>query len=122
MTKKQKKVLYPIIAAAVMMGVLHFIPEQGILRFALYLIPYGVIGWDILLKAAKGIKNRQPTDECFLMAVATVGAMAVGLLKTGDYAEAVFVMLFYQIGELFQSIAVSFRVRSSVASTASSLG
>ena len=114
MTKKQKKVLYRIIAAAVMMGVLHFIPVQGILRFALYLIPYGVIGWDILLKAAMGIKNRQPTDECFLMAVATVGAMAVGLLKTGDYAEAVFVMLFYQIGELFQSIAVS-RSRKSIA-------
>lgn len=107
MTKKQKKVLYRIIAAAALMLALHFIPARGLLKFGLYLIPYAVIGTDILIKAAKGIKNRQPTDECFLMAIATVGAMAVGLIKTGDYAEAVLVMLFYQIGELFQSVAVS---------------
>lgn len=107
MTKKQKKVLYRILAAAVLMAALHFIPAGGLLRFGLYLIPYMIIGGDILVKAAKGIKNRQPTDECFLMAVATVGAMAVGLMKTGEYDEAVLVMLFYQIGELFQSVAVS---------------
>lgn len=107
MTKKQKKVLYRIITSALLMVALHFISVSGIIRFALYLIPYIIVGGDILVKAAKGIKNRQPTDECFLMAVATIGAMAVGLMKTGDYAEAVFVMLFYQVGELFQSVAVS---------------
>ena len=106
MTKKQRKMLIRILAAGIMMIGLHFLPVQGIPRFLLYLIPYGIVGYDILKKAWKGILNRQVFDENFLMAVATVGALAIGLLKTGDYAEAVAVMLFYQIGELFQSYAV----------------
>ena len=97
MTKKHRKILARIIAAAVMMALLHFVPAGGLLRFALYLLPYLTVGYDILIKAARGIYNRQSTDECFLMAVATIGALAVGLFKTADYAEAVFVMLFYQI-------------------------
>ncbi|WP_028242804.1 heavy metal translocating P-type ATPase [Pseudobutyrivibrio ruminis] len=103
MNKKQKKVFMRIIAAAVMMIVLLLLPleEKSILRFVLFLIPYFTIGYDILKKAFKGIKNRQVFDENFLMAVATVGAMALG-----EYTEGVAVMLFYQIGELFQSYAV----------------
>ena len=106
MTKKQKKMLIRIIVAAVLLVALHFVPVSGIARFLLYLIPYGIIGYDILRKAWKGILNRQVFDENFLMAVATLGALAIGLLKTGDYEEAVAVMLFYQVGELFQSYAV----------------
>ena len=106
MTRKHKKILCRIILAAVMTALLHFVPASGLLRFALYLLPYLTVGYDILIKAARGIYNRQSTDECFLMAVATIGALAVGLLKTGDFLEAVFVMLFYQTGELFQSVAV----------------
>ena len=106
MTKKQKKMLWRILAAAALTLALHFVPAEGIPRFLLYLIPYGIIGYDILRKAWKGILNRQVFDENFLMAVATLGALALGLFKTGDYAEAVAVMLFYQIGELFQSYAV----------------
>ena len=106
MTKKQKKVLIRILIAAAFMVGLHFVPVDGMIRFLLYLIPYLVIGYDILLKAFKGIKNRQMFDENFLMAVATIGAMIIGLIKSGDYVEAVAVMLFYQIGELFQSYAV----------------
>ena len=106
MTKKQKKMLIRILTAAALLILLHFIPAEGIVRFLLYLIPYGIIGWDILRKAWKGILKRQVFDENFLMAVATVGALILGLLKTGDYEEAVAVMLFYQIGELFQSYAV----------------
>ena len=106
MNKKQKKILIRIIISAALLIILHFIPVSGIPRFLLYLIPYGVIGYDILKKAWKGILNRQVFDENFLMAVATLGALALGLLKTGDYEEAVAVMLFYQIGELFQSYAV----------------
>ena len=106
MNKKQKKMLTRIIIAAVLMILLHFVPVNGIPQFLLYLIPYGIIGYDILKKAWKGILNRQVFDENFLMAVATLGALALGLLKTGDYEEAVAVMLFYQIGELFQSYAV----------------
>ena len=94
-----------LIAAGWMIG-LHFVSVEGFVRFLLYLIPYGVIGNDILKKAWKGIRNRQMFDENFLMAVATLGALVLGLLKTGDYAEAVAVMLFYQVGELFQSYAV----------------
>ena len=112
MTKKHKKILVRIIAAAVMMAILAFVDARLWVRFALYLLPYLTVGYDILIKAAKGIYNRQPTDECFLMAVATVGAFAVGLMKTGDFNEAVFVMLFYQMGELFQSIAVNKSRRS----------
>ncbi|MBQ2865193.1 MAG: heavy metal translocating P-type ATPase [Clostridia bacterium] len=106
MTKKHKKTLCRILAAAVMLAVLSLVDTHRWLLFALHLIPYLTVGGDILLKAAKGVKNRQPTDECFLMAVATIGAFAVGLIRTGDFGEAVFVMLFYQTGELFQSIAV----------------
>ncbi len=112
MTGKQKKTLARIIAAAVLLAALFFVPAEGAWRFLLYLIPYGIIGYDILGKAWHGIRNRQVFDENFLMAVATVGAMAIGLLRTGDYAEAVAVMLFYQIGELFQSCAVGRSRRS----------
>ena len=107
MNKKQKKVLIRIIVSASLLVLLNFIPVTGILRGVLYLIPYLVIGYDILIKAGKGIKNRQPFDENFLMAIATVGAFAIAVYeKSGDFNEAVAVMLFYQIGELFQSYAV----------------
>ncbi len=106
MNKKQKKMLIRILIAAVLMVVLHFVPASGILRFVLYMIPYAIIGYDILIKAGKGIKNRQPFDENFLMAVATVGAIVLGLTRSGDYTEAIGVMLFYQVGEWFQSYAV----------------
>ena len=101
MNKKQKKVLIRIIAAVVLLIALSFVPVDGWIQFALYMIPYLVIGYDILKKAVKGILNRQVFDENFLMAVATIGAIALG-----DYKEGVAVMLFYQIGELFQSYAV----------------
>ena len=111
MTKKQKKVLYRIIIAAALLVVLHFLPVDGMLAFALYLIPYFVIGYDILRKAALGIVRGQVFDENFLMAVATVGAMALGVYEElqggeGEFVEGVAVMLFYQIGELFQAVAV----------------
>ena len=107
MTKRQKKMLLRILLAAALLAVLHFVPAEGWPRFGLYLIPYLVIGYDILLKAARGIARRQVFDECFLMAVATVGAIALALYEgSGDYTEAVAVMLFYQIGEWFQSYAV----------------
>ena len=106
MNKKQKKMLTRIIIAAVLMIALHFVPIEGWLRFCLYLIPYLVIGYDILKKAGKGILNRQVFDENFLMAVATIGAIVIALTDDGDYTEAIAVMLFYQIGELFQSYAV----------------
>ena len=106
MSKKQKKMLFRILLTAVLMVLLHFLPVAKLLRFLLYLIPYLVIGYDILIKAFKGVKNRQMFDESFLMAVATVGAMALAVAKDGDYTEAIAVMLFYQIGEWFQSYAV----------------
>lgn len=106
MNKKQKKVLVRIIIAAILMIGLKFVPVEGILRFTLYMVPYFIIGYDILRKAFKGIKNKQVFDENFLMAVATIGAIAVALYENGDYTEAIAVMLFYQIGELFQSYAV----------------
>lgn len=107
MNKKQKKMLARIIVAFVLLVALQFVPVEGALRFCCYMVPYLIVGYDILLKAAKGIKNRQMFDECFLMAVATVGAVALALYSgSGDYTEAVAVMLFYQIGELFQSVAV----------------
>lgn len=106
MNKKQKKMLVRIIIAAALMIILHFVPVKGVIRFLLYLIPYFVIGYDILRKAFKGIMNHQVFDENFLMAVATVGAIIVALAENGDYTEAIAVMLFYQIGELFQSYAV----------------
>ena len=102
MTKKQKKVLYQIIASVVLIVILRLLPAFPTpVELVLYLIPYLVVGWDVLRKALLGIKNRQPFDECFLMAVATVGAFALG-----DYVEGCAVILFYQIGELFQSVAV----------------
>ena len=107
MNKKQKKMLARILIAAVMLAVLNVIPVVGPLRLALYLIDYLIIGYDILQKAGKGIWNRRVFDENFLMAVATVGAFALAIYSgSGDYNEAIAVMLFYQIGELFQSYAV----------------
>ena len=109
LNKKQKNLLLRIIAAAVMLVILHFLPldDYPVLRFLLFLIPYFTVGYDILRKAWKGILNHQVFDECFLMAVATIGAMILG-----EYSEGVAVMLFYQIGELFQSIAVGKSRRS----------
>ena len=107
MNKKQKTMLARILAAAALMIGLSFTETEGVARFLLYLVPYFIVGWDILRKAGKGIRNGQIFDENFLMAVATVGAIALALYdETGDYTEAVAVMLFYQIGELFQSYAV----------------
>ena len=111
MTKKQKKVLYRIIASALLMIALYFVPVQGYLRFGLYLVPYFIIGYDILRKAVLGICHGEVFDENFLMAVATVGAMLLGVYNEsrgleGEFAEGVAVMLFYQIGELFQAVAV----------------
>ena len=100
MTKKQKKMLKRILIASVLMVVLAFLPVTGLLKFALYMVPYLVIGHDILRKAFLGVKNKQMFDESFLMALATVGALALG-----EYGEAVFVMLFYQVGEFFQDLA-----------------
>lgn len=106
MNKKQKKMLARILVSAALMIGLHFFPVDGYIRFFLYLIPYLIIGYDILIKAFKGIKNRQPFDESLLMAVATIGAIAIALCGDGDYTEAIAVMLFYQVGEWFQSYAV----------------
>ena len=107
MSKKQRRVLIRILVAGALMGILSVLPVTGTARLILYLVPYLVIGYDILLKALKGIRNRQVFDENFLMAVATVGAIALALYEqSGDYTEAIAVMLFYQIGEWFQSYAV----------------
>ena len=106
MNKKQKKNLIRILVSAGLMILLHFVPASGWIRFVLYMIPYLLIGYDILWKAIKGIIHRQPFDECLLMAIATVGAMALAISENGDYTEAIAVMLFYQIGEWFQSYAV----------------
>lgn len=112
MNKKQKKMLIRILASAALLIGFNFLPFEGVLRFILYLIPYLVIGYDILIKAFKGIKNRQPFDESLLMAIATIGAIAIAIYtevaehEAGDYVEAIAVMLFYQIGEWFQSYAV----------------
>ena len=115
MTKKQKKMLRRILLAAALLVVLAFIPAEGILRFALYMIPYLIIGHDILRKAFLGIRNKRLFDENFLMAVATVGAIILAVTRSGDYLEAIAVMLFYQVGELFQSYAVG-KSRRSIAS------
>ncbi len=101
MNKKQKKALARILLAAAVMAALSFLPVSGAIRLALFLVPYWIIGYDILKKAGKGILNRQVFDENFLMAVATIGAILLG-----EYTEGVAVMLFYQIGELFQSYAI----------------
>lgn len=106
MNKKQKRNLIRIIVAAILMIVLHFAPVSGMVRFGFYLVPYLIIGYDILWKAFKGVKNRQPFDESLLMAIATLGAIILAVYEDGDYMEAIGVMLFYQIGEWFQSYAV----------------
>ena len=106
MNKKQKRNLMRIIVAAILMIVLHFAPVSGMVRFGLYLVPYLIIGYDILWKAFKGVKNWQPFDESLLMAIATLGAIILAVYEDGDYTEAIGVMLFYQIGEWFQSYAV----------------
>ena len=107
MNKKQKKMLIRIIIATVLMVTFALVPIEGWVRFACFMLPYLTVGYDVLWKALKGIKNRQPFDENFLMAVATIGAIVLG-----DYTEGVAVILFYQIGELFQSIAVGKSRRS----------
>lgn len=106
MNKKQKKMLIRILLSAFLMICLHFLELDGWMRFIAYMIPYLIVGYDILIKAGKGILNHQVFDECFLMAVATLGAIALAIYDNGDYTEAIAVMLFYQIGELFQSYAV----------------
>ena len=107
MNRKQKKMLARILISAALLIALNFIPVNGWLRFVCYMAPYLIIGYDILLKAGKGISHRQITDENFLMAVATIGAIALAIYEgSGDYTEAIAVMLFYQIGEWFQSYAV----------------
>ena len=106
MTKKQKKMLFRIIISALLLIGFYFVSAPRYVRFCMYLVVYLIIGYDILIKALKGIKNRQPFDESFLMAVATIGAMALAVYENGDYLEAIAVMLFYQIGEWFQSYAV----------------
>lgn len=112
MNRKQKKMLWRILTAAFLLVMLQLLPVQGVAKLLLYLIPYAVVGWDILWNAAKGAWHRQVFDENFLLAVATVGAFVIGATRTGDYTEAVAVMLFYQIGELFQSCAVGKSRRS----------
>ena len=106
MNKKQKKNLIRIIITGILLLALHFVPVDGWIRFVLYMIPYGIIGYDILIKAGKGIINRQPFDECLLMSIATIGAIVLAVSRSGDYVEAIAVMLFYQVGEWFQSYAV----------------
>ena len=107
MNKKQRKMLLRIIIASVLLIALQFVQITGYWRLAAFLFPYLIIGYDILIKAAKGIRNGQVFDENFLMAIATVGAIVLAVYEqSGDYTEAIAVMLFYQIGELFQSYAV----------------
>ena len=114
MTRKQKKNLTRIVVAAIMTFSFHFLPLAGAPRFLCYLLPYLVVGYDVLLKAARGLRNGQPFDENLLMTVATLGAIALAVFSgSGDYDEAIAVMLFYQVGEWFQSCAVS-RSRRSV--------
>lgn len=115
MNRKQKKNLFRILAAAFLLGTLHFVPAEGALRLFLYLIPYAIVGHDVLRKAVEGIWHRQPFDEYLLMSIATIGAIFLGFFKTGDYVEAVAVMLFYQIGEWFQGYAVG-KSRQNIAS------
>ena len=115
MTKKQRKMLLRILLAFALLVILAFIPSSGWIRLGLYMIPYLIIGHDILRKAFLGIRNKRVFDENFLMAVATVGAIVLAVTDSGDYLEAIAVMLFYQVGELFQSYAVG-KSRRSIAS------
>ena len=106
MNKKQKKVLIRVIVASVLLILCAVLPTTGYVRFATFMVPYLVIGYDILKKAWKGILNKQVFDENFLMAVATVGALSLAVYENGEYLEAIAVMLFYQVGEWFQRYAV----------------
>ena len=106
MTTRQKKTLFRIFISTLLLILIHFIPATGFLRFGLYMVPYLIVGYDILIKAFKGILNKQVFDENFLMAIATIGAIFLAIVEDGDYLEAIAVMLFYQIGEWFQSYAV----------------
>lgn len=106
MNQRQKTNLIRIITATLLMVLLAYLPLSGTTRFFAYLVPYLIVGYDILIKAGKGIWRRQPFDECLLMAVATIGAMALAVYEDGDYTEGIAVMLFYQVGEWFQSYAV----------------
>ena len=115
MSKKQKRILARIIVSALLLAAVYFLPAEGSLRLALFLLPYGLIGWDVLWRAVRNIARGQVFDENFLMALATVGAFCTGFFGQGEYPEAVFVMLFYQVGELFQSYAVG-KSRKSIAS------
>ena len=115
MTRKQKKMLVRIAVSAVLLIAAVLVPYQGLWRFALFLPAYFVIGWDVLWRAVRNIAHGQVFDENFLMALATVGAFCTGFFGQGEYPEAVFVMLFYQVGELFQSYAVG-KSRKSIAS------
>ena len=112
MTKKQKKMLFRILLSATILAGVSLIPAKGWVKFTLFMIPYLIIGYDILYDAARGLWNRRLFDENFLMAVATVGAIVLAVTQTGDYLEAIAVMLFYQVGELFQSVAVGKSRRS----------
>lgn len=115
MNKKQKKNLSRILLAGFLMIVLHFLPSQGLVRLGLYLVPYLLVGYDVLIKAFYGIKNKQAFDESLLMTIATLGAIALALYTgSGSYEEAIAVMLFYQVGEFFQSYAVG-KSRKSIA-------
>ncbi len=115
MNKKQKKNLSRILLAGLLMIVLHFLPSQGLVRLGLYLVPYLLVGYDVLIKAFYGIKNKQAFDESLLMTIATLGAIALALYTgSGSYEEAIAVMLFYQVGEFFQSYAVG-KSRKSIA-------
>ena len=115
MTRKQKKMLARIVISAVLLVAAVLIPYSGTWRFLLFFPAYFTIGWDVLWKAARNIAHGQVFDENFLMALATVGAFCTGFFGEGEYPEAVFVMLFYQVGELFQSYAVG-KSRKSIAS------
>ena len=112
MNKRQKRMLLRILLSAVLLAVVQLIPATGWLKFGLHMVPYLVIGYDILWDALRGLWNGRLLDENFLMAVATVGAIALAVTQTGDYMEAIAVMLFYQVGELFQSYAVGKSRRS----------
>ena len=101
MNSRQKRNLIRIVVAAVLMVALAYVPLSGMARFLAYLVPYLIVGYDILIKAGKGVWRRQPLDECLLMAVATIGAMALAVYEDGDYTEGIAVMLFYQVGEWF---------------------
>ena len=106
MTNKQNKLLLRIIISGILLVAFFFVPVNNLVKFFLYLIPYLIVGYDVILKAINGVMSGEFFDEHFLMSVATIGAMVLGLTYTGDYVEAIAVMFFYQVGELLQSLAV----------------